>query len=149
MQDSEVEELQRVCKTIFSMLRRAGKIPARLNEEEYEDAIQEGFIEALGAYPRYDASRGSLVTYLYLPVSRAITRYAWKQATLGITGDHDGVQVHSLDTRDYEVDGAEEALDSDSDIEHIDSNPPLGYGNPETEYLAFESVWNRLHNPRR
>src|SRR5580693_2751748 len=148
MQDSEVEELQLAAKTVFWRLKRAGKLPVRLNTEEYEDAISEAFIEAFRTYSRYDPSRGTVLNFFYLPMAHAILRFAWKQASVGITGDHGYLNVDSLDDAqesesDYEADIEEEAEST------YDASPwgtPLGLGNPETELIAFETTWKRLHN---
>lgn len=148
LSNAEVLALQDAATKVFHNLRRAGRIPARLDEEEHADAIQEGILASLSLMSHFDPSRGSLSRFLARPMERAMLRAAWKSANLGITGDHGGVQVWSLNNENDEGTTAEmeeEGTDSPIEFDLPHDSTPIGLGDPAIELEAFEQVWLRLH----
>lgn len=90
-----MEELSKIVSTILTQLRYSGKLPTRLNDEDFHDLHQEGMVAGLAMLPHFDAQRGSMRSYMGRSIARAILAYAWKTSNLGVTGGHDGVQIWS------------------------------------------------------
>jgi DNA-directed RNA polymerase specialized sigma24 family protein len=90
----EVDAITRLTAAIIANLRRSGRLPTRLNEEDFDDLSQEGILTCLELLPKFDPARGSLGAYMARPAARAILAAAWQQAQVGITGTPpEGVQV--------------------------------------------------------
>lgn len=124
-------ELTAISKAVLAAIRRDGRLPARLDEEDYNDLVQEGLLAALSCLDRFDPQRGNLRAYLNQPIARAQLKEAWRMASVGITGDHSSLQVWSTsDTTDDEIDVALERYSPDV----------------ADEIEAFDHVWQTRYN---
>lgn len=111
------EELLKLSAAVLAALRRDGRLPTRLDEEDYNDLLQEGVLAALQARNGFDAARGSLRTYFRKPILRAQLKAAWQIASVGITGDHHGVQVwreddDSIDLNAIQIDDIADEIEA-------------------------------------
>ena len=116
---------------IMAQLRRDGRFPTRLDEEDYDDILQEGALAAWLLISRYDPDRGSLRAFMGRAVARAMLACAWGQAQAGITGDHDSLQVWSVDG----------PTDEQTDIDDALSSPDVA-----EEIEAFDHVWRTRYS---
>jgi len=123
MTDVDPALLHKLSVAVLAALRRDGRLPTRLDEEDYEDLAQEGILAALVSIGSFDPSRGNLRTYLSKPIARAQLKAAWRTASVGITGDHRGVPVFT----DDEAQSAIEAIQIDDVADEIE---------------AFDYVWH-------
>jgi len=103
LDDTHIAAIQALSVSIIAQLRRDGRFPARLDEEDYADISQDGTLAALGLFNRYDPNRGSLRAFMGPAMARAMLACAWAQAQVGITGDHGALQVWSTDDNEAEV----------------------------------------------
>lgn len=125
------EHVTEIVKAVLAATKRSGRLPTRLDEEDYEDLLSEGVLAALLVADKYDPDRGTLRTYLDKPVSRAIIKAAWRIANVGITGDHGALQVWSMDDAGAHIDdGVPEELD-------LPQVPDVA-----EEIEAFDHVWH-------
>lgn len=123
-----------IVKAVLAALRRSGRLPTRLDEEDYDDLFSEGTAAALMVMATYDPERGSLRAYLDKPISRAIIKESWRIANIGITGDHGSLQVFSTD-----------AHVNDEDTSETDEYEPTDMpqqADVAEEVEAFDHVWH-------
>lgn len=115
-------ELYKLAQGIVASLRQSGKMPSRLDEEDYHDFLQEGVMAALPMLTSFDPARGTLRAYAGKAMARAILRSAWGTATVGITGLHKGIQVWSIDDELLSIDEGEDDDPAavEEAIEHIE-----------------------------
>lgn len=102
LDDTHIAAIQSLSASIMAQLRRDGRFPARLDEEDYEDISQDGVLVALSLFDRYDPNRGTLRAFMARAMARAMLACAWSQAQVGITGDHGALQVWSTDANESE-----------------------------------------------
>jgi DNA-directed RNA polymerase specialized sigma24 family protein len=98
---TDAKELYKLANVIVTSLRQSGKLPARMTSEDYNDLLQEGVMAALPMLASFDSARGSLRAYAGKAMARAILSFAWRSATVGITGQHHGIQVWSSDDTEH------------------------------------------------
>lgn len=101
--DTHTAAIMALSASIMAQLRREGRFPARLDEEDYDDILQDGTLAALTLFSRFDPDRGSLRAFMYRAMARAMLDCAWHQAQVGITGHHGALQVWSTDANDADV----------------------------------------------
>jgi hypothetical protein len=128
MSQIDPDILLKLSAAVLAALQRDGRLPARLDEEDYEDLLQEGVLAGLLASDGHDPARGSVRTYLSKPIGRAQLKAAWAMASVGITGHHNGVQVYS-----HCADGMADELDS------------LQVDDIADEIEAFDFVWHTYY----
>lgn len=119
--------LHNLSTAVLAALRRSGRLPTRLDEEDYDDLIQEGIIAGLQAMHNHDPNRGNVNTFLRKPMERAQLRAAWRIANVGMTGDVTSVQVWSIDGASPEIEAAVESQLVEPDVAEV--------------VEAFDSVW--------
>lgn len=138
MSKVDPEYIIALSKAVLAALRRTGRLPVRLDDEDYDDLQSEGVVAALAILDRYDPARGTLRAYLDKPIGRAILKAAWRIANAGITGDHGSLQVFSRDT-DTNKDFHEDDSLEDHDKMPID---PIIDNDVAAEIEAFDHVWH-------
>jgi hypothetical protein len=126
------EHITLVVKTVLAVMRRNGRLPTRLDEEDMNDLESEGTLTALMVVDRFDPERGSLRAYLDKPVARAILKAAWGIANGGITGDHGALQVWSFTDN----------TDESEDYESSDEMELPASDDVAAEIEAFDHVWH-------
>ena len=136
-------ELQKLSTAVLAALQRANRLPIRLDEEDYADLLSEGVLAALSAMGGFDPARGSLGRYMAVIISRAQLREAWKLASLGITGNHRGVQVFSGDAPSSK-DG--EQIDNDDWLMYDGEGREFGVcADVADEVEAFDFIWKTYY----
>lgn len=118
-------------KAVLAAIRRSGRLPVRLDEEDMYDLESAGTIAALLALDKYDAQRGSLRAYLDKPIARAILKESWRIANSGITGDHGSLQIFSTDDTQEGEDESE-----------IVNEPEFVSPDIAAEIEAFDHIWH-------
>jgi len=133
-------ELFKLSKAVLAALRRANRIPVRLDEEDYEDLVSEGVLVCLEIIGKYDPARGSLGAYLSKPIQRAQLREAWKVAHVGLTGDCRNIKVWAIDDNEYsdEPEHAENLRHRRAGVTHEELPTEVDVA---AEIEAFDYVW--------
>jgi DNA-directed RNA polymerase specialized sigma subunit len=121
---------------LVRQLRLERRFPARLDEEDYNDISQAGVLAALTLFPRYDPSRGSMRAFMARAMVRAMLNCAWAQAQVGITGDHDALQIWSVDGNTDEEFAHEPGRELSDQIQEAIASPDVA-----EEIEAFDHVW--------
>lgn len=129
-------ELQKLVSAVLAAIQRDGRLPTRLNTEDFDDLRQEGILGALGAVDNFDPARGSMGAYLRTPITRSILRAAWSIANCGLTGDVSAVQVWSLSDNDDDHDN-ESYNGLSSELPYV---PDIA-----DEIEAFDTIWHRFY----
>jgi hypothetical protein len=130
MSDLSPVILLNLSKAVLAAIQRDGRLPARLDEEDYGDLVQEGILAALENLDNYDPMRGTLRAYLSQPIARAQLTAAWGISSVGMTGNFDAVQVWGIGHN----------TDDDNDALFGMESP-----DPADEIEAFDHVWQTYY----
>lgn len=140
MSKVDPEYIIALSKAVLAALRRTGRLPVRLDSEDYDDLQSEGVLAALSILDRYDPARGTLRAYLDKPIGRAILKAAWRIANAGITGDHGSLQIFSTDVGINAYDHDNNTFDNEhpwiTEVSAAMSHPDVA-----EEIEAFDHVW--------